>query len=434
LRRVARTIIGMVVNRAKKKVVIVGAGFGGLWATRTLARSPLEVLVVDRNNYHTFLPLLYQVAAAELEPEQIAYPVRGIFRGISNVDFLMAEVRDIDFGRRLLRTDELEIDYDYLILAMGSVTAFFGVRGAAEFAFRLKTLEQGIALRNHIMSCFERAVHEPDQEKRQRLLTFAIVGGGPTGLEYAGALAELIRGPIRKDYRVRERGMAKVILIEAQEKVLPGFPDKLRRYAGERLGRIGVEVRLGTMVTEVAADRLHLRDGTILPAETVLWTAGVRGHPRYAEWGATTTPQGWLKVAPTLQLQNHPEVYVAGDLGQIENNTSLPRIAPVAVQQGRAAARNILAAEAGRPLDYFVYRDKGSMATIGRGSAVVRLGKYTFSGFGAWLLWLVVHLCYLIGFRNRLIVLIHWSFNYFLFERAIRLILPREPTGERSQE
>lgn len=416
-------------DRIRKRVVIAGAGFGGLWAARTLARTHLEVLLVDRNNYHTFLPLLYQVAAAELEPEQIAYPVRGIFRGSSNIDFLMAEVRGVDFERRLLRTDRLEISYDYLVLAMGSVTAFFGVKGAAEFAFRLKTLEQGIALRNHIMSRLELAAHESDLEKQRRLLTFVIVGGGPTGLEYSGALAELIRGPIRKDFRNHLPDLARVVLIEAREDVLPGFPDELRRYARERLSRIGVEVLLNTMVSEVAAGGIRLGEGMDLPAETVLWTAGVRGHPRYSGWEIPVSSQGWINVTSTLQLPEHPEVYVIGDLSQIENGPPLPLIAPVAVQQGKAAALNILASEANRSPKPFIYRDKGSMATIGRGAAVVRLGSHTFSGFVAWLLWLFVHLLYLIGFRNRLIVLIHWSFNYFLFERAVRLILPKARRG-----
>jgi NADH dehydrogenase len=410
----------------RPRVAIVGAGFGGLWAARTLANTDLNVVVVDRNNYHTFLPLLYQVAAAELQPEQIAYPVRAIFRQTPNVDFIMAEVQGIDFAGRRLRTQRFDISYDYLILAMGSVTAFFGVPGAEEHAFRLKTLEQGIALRNHIMQCFEQAAFEPDPVRRQRLLTFAVVGGGLTGLEYSGALAELIRGPIRKDFRVGRVEEAKVVLIEAQKSLLAGFPDKLRRYARDRLRRRGVEVRLNTQVTGVRSDRLLFIDGTVLPTETVLWTAGVCGHPAYAAWGLPVSPHGRIRIEPTLQLRERPEVFVAGDLSFIEEGKPLPLIAPVAKQQGKQAAENILALAAGNKPKPFVYRDKGAMATIGRGAAVVRLGKYSFCGGFAWLLWLVIHLLYLIGFRNRLIVLIHWSFNYFLFERAVRLILPKE--------
>jgi NADH:ubiquinone reductase (H+-translocating) len=413
-------------GKKRPRVVIVGAGFGGLWAAKTLARSPLEVLVVDRNNYHTFLPLLYQVAAAELQPEQIAYPVRGIFRSSPNIDFLMSEVRGVDLRNRILHADGPAISYDYLILAMGTVTGFFGVPGAAEHAYRLKNLEQGIALRNHILDCFERAASEAEPERRQRLLTFTIVGGGPTGVEYCGALAELIRGPLRKDFHARLVNQARIILIEALDNVLPGFPENLRSYARGRLARYGIEVLLNTRVTEVAADRLVHGGETALATETVLWTAGVTGHPRYPDWGLPTSPQGRIPVGDTLQLHEHQEVFVAGDLSYIEGGGSLPLIAPVAVQQGRAAAENILAMEAGRSPRPFIYRDKGSMATIGRGAAVVRLGKYTFSGFSAWILWLFVHLLYLIGFRNRLIVFIHWSFNYFLFERAVRLILPKQ--------
>jgi NADH:ubiquinone reductase (H+-translocating) len=411
----------------RPRVVIVGAGFGGLWAARTLAGSPLEVLVIDRNNYHTFLPLLYQVAAAELQPEQIAYPVRGIFRGYSNIDFLMAEVRAIDLRKHLLYVDGPVISYDYLILAMGTVTGFFGVPGAEEHAFCLKNLEQGIVLRNQILQCFERAASEPDAERRRQLLTFAIVGGGPTGVEYSGALAELIRGPLRRDFHARLVNQAKIILIEAMDNVLPGFPEKLRSYAGQRLTRHGVELLLHARVQKVAADHLSLEDGTSLATATILWTAGVAGDPSYSRWGLPTSPNGRIRVGATLQLHGYPEVFVAGDLSFLEHGEPLPLIAPVAIQQGRAAARNILAMEAGRPPRSFAYKDKGSMATIGRGAAVVRLGKYTFSGFPAWILWLFVHLLYLIGFRNRLIVLIHWSFNYFLFERAVRLILPKAP-------
>lgn len=418
----------------RPRVAIVGAWFGGLWAARTLANTAFDVVVIDRNNYHTFLPLLYQVAAAELQPEQIAYPVRGIFRRTPNVDFIMAEVRGIDFAGRRLRTDGFEVPYDYLVLAMGSVTAFFGVDGAAEHAFRLKTLEQGIALRNHIMRCFERAAFEPDPVRRQRLLTFAIVGGGSTGVEYGGALAELIRGPIQKDFRAGRSGEARVVLIETRENVLPGYPEKLRRYARDRLRAIGVELRLEARVKKVCPDRLLLAGGTILPTQTVLWTAGVRGHSAYASWGLPVSSQGRIRIEPTLQLREHPEVLVIGDLSFIEGDEHLPLIAPVAVQQGRRAARNIMALAAGEPPSPFVYRDRGSMVTIGRGAAVVRLGRASFSGVVAWLLWLVVHLINLIGFRNRLIVLIHWSFNYFLFERAVRLILPRESSWVRQAQ
>jgi len=407
------------------RVVIVGAGFGGLWAARTLARSPFEVLLVDRNNYHTFLALLYQVAAAELDPGDIAYPVRGILRGLPNVRFVMAEVKGVDFGQRAVETDGLTIPYDYLILATGSVSHFFGVPGAAECAFPLKTLEQGIVLRNHILGCFEQAAYVPDAERRQRLLTFAIVGGGATGVEFAGALAELIRGPLARDYPTLDFRKVRVVLLEARDRLLPGMPERLQTYALKRLRRMGVEVRLQAAVSRVAHDAVHLQDGTVIPAETTVWTAGVRGDPQVANWGLPTARGGRVAVLPTLQVPDHPEVYVIGDLAYFEEEgRPLPMVAPVAIQQGIAAARNILRQIAGEPPVPFRYRDPGSMATIGRNAAVVQLGRWTFTGFPAWVLWLGVHLLRLIGFRNRLLVLINWAWDYLLFERAVRLILP----------
>jgi len=261
------------------RVAIVGAGFGGLWAARNLARHPAEVLLIDRHNYHCFLPLLYQVAAAELEPEEIAHPVRSIFWKLPNVQFVLAGVKGVDLARRMVETDGPAIPYDYLILATGSVSHFFGVPGAAEQAFPLKTLEQGVALRTRILCCFERAVLEPHSERRRRLLTFAIVGGGPTGVEFAGALVELIRGPLVKDFSRLDLREVRVILLEAADGLLVGLPERLRAYAFARLTRMGVEVRLHTTVSQITREAVHLKDGTIVPAETVVWTAGVRGDP-----------------------------------------------------------------------------------------------------------------------------------------------------------
>lgn len=407
------------------RVVIVGAGFGGLWAARTLAHGPLEVLLVDRNNYHTFLALLYQVAAAELHPGDIAYPVRGILRRMPNVRFVMAEVKEVDFARRAVEMDGFAIPYDYLILAMGSVSHFFEVPGAAECAFPLKTLEQGIALRNHILGCFERAAYEPDAQLRQRLLTFVIVGGGATGVEFAGALAELIRGPLAKDYPSLDFQEVRVLLLEARDRLLPNMPERLQAYALKRLRRMGVEVRLRAMVSRVTPEAVHLQGGTVIPAETTVWTAGVRGDPQAANWGLPTARGGRVAVLPTLQVPGHPEVYVIGDLAYLEEDgRPLPMVAPVAIQQGVAAARNILRQANGEAPLSFRYRDLGTMATIGRNAAAVQLGRWTFTGFPAWVLWLGVHLLRLIGFRNRLLVLINWAWDYFLFERAVRLVLP----------
>lgn len=421
-------------DRPWPRVVVVGAGFAGLWAARTLARFQCSVLILDRNNYHTFLPLLYQVAAAELEPEQIAFPIRGIFRRHPNVDFAMTEVQGFDLTRRLVTTDTYSYPYDYLLLAAGSMTRFFNVPGAAEYAFRLKTLEQGIALRNQILSCVERADQAGDLELQRQLLTFTIVGGGPTGIEYAGALSELVRRPLARDYPRLDLGASRIVLVEAQDGLLPGFPDNLRRYALSRLKSKGVEVHTRAQVVTVTRDRVELKGQDPIPTETVVWTAGVKGQSMVAGTGLPVTPVNRLRVEPTLQLSGHPEVFAAGDLCAFQQDGGeLPMIAPVAIQQGRAAARNIMRLHRGRPTRPFRYRDKGTMATLGRNAAVVRLGRRTFTGFPAWVLWLFVHLLYLIGFRNRLIVLITWAWDYFLVERAVRLILPKDPPWVRRQ-
>ena len=306
----------------------MGCGPPGVWR-----RSPVEVLLIDRHNYHCFLPLLYQVAAAELEPEEIAYPVRSILWKLPNVRFVLADVKGVDLAHRVLETDGPAIPYDFLILATGSVSHFFGVPGASEYAFPLKTLEQGVALRTRILCCFERAALEPDPERRRRLLTFAIVGGGPTGVEFAGALAELVRGPLVKDYPTLDFREVRVILLEAADGLLVGLPERLRAYAFARLGRMGVEVRLQAIVAQVTREAVHLKDGTVVPAETVVWTAGVRGDSLAQAWGLPTARGGRVTVQPTLQLSDHPEVYVIGDLAHVEDGgRPLPMLAPVAMQ------------------------------------------------------------------------------------------------------
>ncbi|KWT84999.1 pyridine nucleotide-disulfide oxidoreductase [Candidatus Magnetominusculus xianensis] len=416
--------------------MIAGGGFGGLWAARTLANQPVDVILVDRNNYHTFLPLLYQVAAAELEPEDIAYPIRSILRKFPNVRFVLADIKRIDLGKRVLYSSDYAITYDYLILATGSTTQFFGIPGAAEYSFQLKTLEQGIALRNHILRCFEYASRKIDDAKRQQLLTFTIVGGGPTGVEFAGALAELIHGPLKKDYPSIDFDYVKVVVIEAANSVLITFPKTLRDYALDRLYRMKVNVMLETLVEKVMPQTVHLKDKNILPTETVIWTAGICADPITEGWGFSTARGGLLMVLPTLEIEGHEEIYVVGDLSSIEDTRrQLPMTAPAAVQQGIHAANNILNKLTGRPQSPFIYKDKGAMVTIGRNTAVAQIGKRSFTGFFAWILWLIVQLINLIGFRNRLMVLINWSIDYLLFERAIRLILPlrKQPQPPRNQ-
>jgi len=415
----------------RPRVAIIGAGFGGLWAARSLARSPAEVLLIDRHNYHCFLPLLYQVAAAELEPEEIAYPIRSILWKLPNVQFVLADVKRVDLARRMLETDGPAIPYDFLILATGSVSHFFGVPGAEEHALPLKTLEQGVALRTRILCCFERAALDPDPERRRRMLTFAIVGGGPTGVEFTGALVELIRGPLVKDFSRLDFREVRVILLEAADGLLPGWPERLRAYAAARLRRMGVEVRLGAMVSEITARAVHLKDGTVIPAETVIWTAGVRGDSLAQAWGLPTGRAGRVVVQPTLQLPGYPEVSVIGDLAYLENDGQpLPMIAPVAIQQGLAAARNIERQIAGQDPLPFRYRDPGAMVVVGRNAAVAQVWGRTFTGFPAWILWLGVHLAKLIGFRNRLLVLVNWAWDYLFYERAVRLMLPSERRKE----
>ncbi|MEO5359923.1 MAG: NAD(P)/FAD-dependent oxidoreductase [Nitrospirota bacterium] len=420
----------------RPRVVIAGGGFGGLWAARTLANQPVDVILVDRNNYHTFLPLLYQVAAAELEPEDIAYPIRSILRKFPNVRFVLADIKRIDLDRRILYSSDYAITYDYLILATGSTTQFFGIQGAAKYSFQLKTLEQGIALRNHILRCFEHASRKIDDAKRQQLLTFTIVGGGPTGVEFAGALAELIHGPLKKDYPSIDFDYVKVVVIEAANSVLLTFPKTLRDYALDRLYRMKVNVMLETLVEKVMPQTVHLKDKNILPTETVIWTAGICADPITEGWGLAAARGGLLMALPTLEIEGHKEIYVVGDLSSIEDTRrQLPMIAPAAVQQGIHAANNVLNKLAGRPQSPFIYKDKGAMVTIGRNTAVAQIGKRSFTGFFAWILWLIVHLINLIGFRNRLMVLINWSMDYLLFERAIRLILPlrKQPQPPRNQ-
>lgn len=407
-------------------IVIVGAGFGGLWAARALTGDPVRVTLLDKNNYHGFWPLLYQVAAAELEAEQIAYPLRRILRRRRNVSFVLGEVEELDLQAKALRTESQRLAYDYLILALGSTSTFFNIPGADSYTFPLKTMEDGIALRNHILRCFEMAAQEPNAAERQRLLTFVVVGGGPTGVEYAGALAELIYGPLAKDYGELDVTEVSLVLVEMAGRLLLGMPEKLGGYAEARLRKMGVQVLLETQVTEVAGDCVCFKDGSRLPTRSVVWTAGVRGHPLAERWGLPVVRGGRVEVEPTLQLPGQPCVYVIGDMAAFpdEDGQPLPMLAPVAMQQGEHAAANIRRQIAGREPEPFRYFDKGTMATIGRSAAVARLAGVSFTGFVAWIVWLVVHLFQLIGFRNRLVVLINWAWSYLFFERAVRLILP----------
>ncbi len=411
--------------RDRPRVVIVGAGFAGLWAAQALAGAPVEVVVVDRNNYHSFMPLLYQVAAAELEPEDIIYPIRSILHRQANASFLMGEVSGIDSQRRLVKVNGNEIGYDYLVLALGSKAHYFNVEGAAQNAFPLKTLDDAVRLRNHILCRFEAAMYESNLKLRQQMLTFTIVGGGPTGVEFAGALAELVRAPLKRDYPNIDTGQVHILLLEATQRLLTGLPETLHEYALHRLGHMGVDVRLGSKVSRITSQDVTLQDSRVIPTETVVWTAGVQGEALPNSWDLTTRSNGQVELLPTLQAVNHPEIYVVGDLARVQQDGSpLLLIAPVATQEGAWAAKNILRQLNNGEPQPFHYHDPGMMAVTGRNAAVAVLGGHPFTGFTAWLIWLGVHLIRLIGFRNRLLVLINWAWDYLFFERAVRLILP----------
>jgi NADH dehydrogenase len=411
----------------KPKVVIVGAGFGGLWAARCLAKQSVDVLVIDHNNYHTFLALLYQVAAAELEAEDIAYPVRSVFWNTPNIDFVLAHAQRIDLQNRTIKTDSETVSYDYLILATGSITHSFGVQGVDDNAFFLKTLEEAVALKNHIICCFEAAARETDEARKRSLLTFVIVGGGATGVEYAGALTELIHGPLIKDYPTIDFSMVRIILLEAADKLVANMPQRVRLYTLEKLKRMGVEVRLGAKVAQVSPSAVIMKDNDNIFAKTVVWTAGVRGEPLAGISGIPITTDDRVTVNETLQAPNHPEIYVIGDLAAIkEEKRILPMVAQVAIQSGITSAQNILRQIDGQEPQPFHYHDRGSMITIGRKAAGVAIGSRTFNGFFAWIIWLVIHLFNLIGFRNRVMVLINWAWDYLLYERAVRFVFPSE--------
>ncbi len=417
----------------RPQVVIIGAGFGGLQAAKHLAHAPVEVRLIDRNNYHGFWPLLYQVATAQLEPQQVARPVRGVIRGIPNIQFTLATVQSIDRSQRVVNTDRGEFPYDELIVAAGSTTNFFGLNQLQGQSFELKDVPDALTLRNHLIACFEQAVCETDPERIQRLLTFVIVGGGPTGVEMAGAVAELVRHVMDRDYPTLDISKTRVVLIEMMDRVLPPFPPPLSQAAQQALTNMGVEVRLGTSVVGYEDDVLQLKDGTMLPTETVLWAAGVQANPLGKTIGVELQRGGRVPVTRELHLPDDPNVWVIGDLAYLEgpDGKPYPQLATIAMQQGRLAARNILHKLKGEPLERFRYIDKGIMATIGRRAAVARIWRLNWHGTLAWLLWLVVHLFYLVGFRNRIMVLINWAYSYLTFERESRaLVVAARPPEE----
>lgn len=419
----------------KPKIVIIGAGFAGLRAVKNLARIDAEILLIDRNNYHTFVPLLYQVATAFIPPKTVAYPLYKYLHSATNTRFFQAEVLAIDFDRKFVTSDRENIIYDYLVIATGSKTKFLGVDGAPKYTYPLRTLNDAVALRDRILGNLERAVTCTDYERRQQLLTFTIVGGGATGVELAGALSELIPTSLVDNYPQLDHREVKIILIHSRTRLLADFPERLGDYTGKQLRRRGVTIYFSTRVRSVTPEAIELDDGTIIKTATIIWTAGVEANlPADSEKLSTANPLEHIAprreqvcVRSTLQLLDYPEVYAVGDVAYVEQDGKpLLGIAPEALQQGTAVAGNLKRQLRGLPPKSFNYFNKGTAAIIARNAGVAYLfGKIPLKGWFAWLLWLGIHLYYLPGLSNRLIVFKSWVRDYFTGERNIRQIISK---------
>ena len=413
-------------DREPPHVVIIGGGFGGLDAAKALADAPVRVTLVDRHNYHLFQPLLYQVATASLSPGDVASPIRWVLRHQRNATVILADGRKIDPANRRLLLDRGELGYDYLIVCAGSAHAYFGHPEWETLAPGLKTLDDALEIRRQVLLAFEAAEREPDPETQRRLLTFVIVGGGPTGVELAGALAEIAHRTLKQDFRNIRPESARIVLLEGGPDLLSTFPASLRNSAKASLEKLKVDVRTSSIVTALGADGVTWKTATgeeHLRAQTVLWAAGVAASPLATSLGVPLDRAGRVLAEPTLQVPGHPRIFVAGDICALQQDGHwLPGVAQVAKQGGAAAAANVVRAIKGEPLVPFRYHDLGSMATIGRGSAVADIGPLKASGFLAWLIWLFIHIFWLIGFRNRVAVLSEWAWSYATFQRRVRLI------------
>lgn len=410
----------------KPKLVIVGGGFAGLNVAKMLGNKKVDIKLIDRTNHHLFQPLLYQVATAGLSPAEIAYPIRSILSSFSNVDVQLGEVTDVDLQQKKVITKTGKESYDYLVMACGANHAYFGNEDWEEFAPGLKNLQQATEIRRRILSAFEKAESCENPEESKEHMTFVIVGGGPTGVELAGALGEISRYTLKQDFRKIDPNSTRIILVEAGQRILSGFNPDLSRKATRCLESLGVQVWVNSRVTDVTPEGVKL-GGEFLKAKTVLWAAGVKASPLNERLGAPVDDWGRTVVEQDLSLPEHPEVFVLGDQSVTYNDKGeeLPGVAPVAMQQGRHTAKNIQRLMAGKPSKPFRYFDKGLMATIGRRRAVLQSGGVRMHGFLAWAAWLVVHVFYLIGFKNRLLVLIQWAYHYISFARGARLIVDK---------
>ncbi|HLV97186.1 MAG TPA: NAD(P)/FAD-dependent oxidoreductase [Ktedonobacterales bacterium] len=410
-------------DATRPRIVIVGAGFGGLQTAKALRKASAQVTVIDRRNHHLFQPLLYQVATAELSPADISMPIRSALRGQRNTEVLLAEVTGIDVEGHRVLMGEHTISYDYLVLATGAQHSYFGHDNWAPHAPGLKSNSDATAIRREILLAFEAAEIETNPEKRQALLTFVIVGGGPTGVELAGAIAGLARKSIVRDFRHIDSSAARILLVEASSRLLAAFPEALASKAQRELEHLGVEVKTNAAVEQVDADGVVVA-GQHITASTIIWAAGVQASPAGKWLGAEADRAGRVWVEPDLTVPGHPEIFVIGDTANVKGaEKPLPGVAPVAMQQGRYVARAIRRRLAGKQEDApFHYHNKGNLATIGRSYAITDLGFIKLTGFVAWVIWLVVHIFYLIGFRNRVLVMTQWAWAYLTYQRGARLI------------
>ena len=412
-------------NTGLPHVVIIGAGFGGLTAAQALKRARVRITVVDRTNHHLFQPLLYQVAMAGLSPADIAAPIRSVLRKQKNVTVLLDEATDVNLNEQTVYLRDSKLKYNYLVLATGGRTSYFGHDEWETFAPGLKDLDDAVEIRRRVLLAFEAAEKETDPERRRKLMTFVVVGGGPTGVELAGAIAELARFVLARDFRSIHPEEAEILLLEGGPKILPSFAPDLSESAQRQLNNLGVRVRTGAQVTNIDEHGVYLGDERIRAA-TVIWGAGVRATALTARLGAPLDRAGRVLINRDLTVPGYHNVFAIGDMTYLEQDGKpLPGVSPVAMQMGRCVARNIRNDLAGKPYEEFRYFDKGNMATIGRKAAIAELGKLHLSGFMAWMAWLMVHIFFLIGFRNRFVVIFNWAWSYFTYQRGARLITGR---------